>query len=135
MSILADVLHKRFWLGILLTVAVAAAVCAVAAWGVVCGLLPLQRASAGAYAACFLSALAGGARASAGKSKVLLRGLLTAAIALMLLWLIGLTADGPGGGGSHVLSCAAAATTGAIAAALLRPSGRAGKNRKVAKKR
>ena len=73
MSILADMLHKRFWLGVLLTMATAAAVCAVAAWIVVCGILPPQRASAGVYAACFLAALVGGVRASAGKSRALLR--------------------------------------------------------------
>ena len=135
MSMLADVLHKRFWFGVLTTIAAAAAVCAVAAWIVVCGILPPQRASAGVYAACFLAALIGGVKASAGRPKALLRGSLNAAAALMLLWLIGLTTDAPGGGGSHMLSCAAAATAGVIAAALLRPNGRAGKSRKVAKKR
>lgn len=135
MSILADMLHKRFWLGVLLTMATAAAVCAVAAWIVVCGILPPQRASAGVYAACFLAALVGGVRASAGKSRVLLRGLLNAVAALALLWLVGLTADGPGSGPSHLISSAAAAAAGVLAAVLLRPSGRGGKNRKVAKKR
>ena len=135
MSILADMLHKRFWLGVLLPMATAAAVCAVAAWIVVCGILPPQRASAGVYAACFLAALVGGVRASAGKSRVLLRGLLNAVAALALLWLVGLTADGPGSGPSHLISSAAAAAAGVLAAVLLRPSGRGGKNRKVAKKR
>ena len=135
MSILADMLHKRFWLGVLLTMATAAAVCAVAAWIVVCGILPPQRASVGVYAACFLAALVGGVRASAGKSRALLRGLLNAVAALALLWLVGLTAAGPGGGPSHLISSAASAATGVLAAVLLRPSGRGGKNRKVAKKR
>lgn len=135
MSILADMLHKRFWLGVLLTMATAAAVCAVAAWIVVCGILPPQRASVGVYAACFLAALVGGVRASAGKPRALLRGLLNAAAALALLWLVGLTTDGPGGGPSHLISSAASAAMGVLAAALLRPNGRAGKSRKVAKKR
>ena len=135
MSILTDMLHKRFWLGVLLTMTAAAIVCALAAWIVVCGILPPQRASIGVYAACFLAALAGGVRAAAGKPNALLRGLLNAVVALMLLWLIGLTADGAGGGSSHMLSCAAAAAVGVIAAVLLRPNSGGGKNRKVAKKR
>ena len=135
MSILTDVLHKRFWIGVLLTVATAAAVCAAAAGAVVCGVLPLQCASAGVYASCFIAALVGGSYASAGKSRALLRGLLNAAVALTLLWLEGLTADGPWIGGSRMLPCAASAAAGVVTAALLRPGGRAGKKRKVAKKR
>ena len=135
MSILADVLHKRFWLGVLLTLATAAVICAVAAWLIVCGLLPTQQAQGGVYAACFLAALVGGIRISAGKTHALLRGSLNAAVAIALLWLLGLTAEGPWSGGSRMLSCAAAAAAGVVVAALLRPGSRTGKKRKVAKKR
>ena len=135
MSILADMLHKRFWLSVLLTMTTAAAACAVAAWMVVGGILPLQRATVGVYGACFVAAWVGSTCAAAGKSEALLRGLLNAAAALALLWLVGLTVDGPGAGSSHLLSCAAAAAAGVLTAALLRPNSRGGKKRKVAKKR
>ena len=123
-----DMLTRRFWLSVAVTLLVSAAVNALGALLISKGLLPYEMARRWTWAAWAVGAFVGGRYAVKGKDATLIRSLLTLAVAWVLVLLAGLAVPGSDAIADGWLGALIASVVGALAAGLLKPS--AGKKRK-----
>ncbi len=125
MPVLREVATKHFWVSVLWTVLVALALLALGAWLVVMGVLPVEKSWLWVCGTWCIAALIGGRYAGVVGEEKLLRSLGNGAVALGLLWLLGLTAvGGDGAGRERWLWYAVAMLIGALLASTMPKSRR-----------